>query len=30
MRRIGFLAASSVAAIAFLPITTPPSTNNLP
>jgi len=30
MRRIGFLAASSVAAIAFLPITTPPSTNTLP
>src|SRR5690348_7464962 len=30
MRRVGFLAASSVAAIAFLPITTPPSTNTLP
>ncbi len=30
MRRIGFLAASSVAAIAFLPITTPLSTKNLP
>ena len=30
MRRIGFLTASSVAAIAFLPITTPPSTDNLP
>ena len=30
MRRIGFLAASSVAAIAFLPITTPHSTNTLP
>jgi N-acetylated-alpha-linked acidic dipeptidase len=30
MRRIGFLTASSVAAIAFLPITTPQSTDNLP
>ena len=30
MRRIGFLAASSVAAIAFLPITTPHSPNTLP
>src|SRR6185312_11374711 len=30
MRRIGFLAASSVAAIAFLPITTLPSTDTLP
>ena len=30
MRRIGFLAASSVAAIAFLPNATPPSTNTLP
>ncbi|HSC33243.1 MAG TPA: transferrin receptor-like dimerization domain-containing protein [Gemmatimonadaceae bacterium] len=30
MRRIGFLAASSVAAIAFLPITTLPSIDKLP
>ncbi len=30
MRRIGLLAASSVAAIAFLPITTPHSPNTLP